>query len=62
MHLPYSVCHVILKQETYDMLDEPDDDENDMLDLAFGKDAQSFLSRACGAMFDLSQENEGVLG
>ena len=31
-----STCHVILEPEIYDMLPEPDDEENDMLDLAFG--------------------------
>ncbi|KAF9495241.1 ferredoxin [Pleurotus eryngii] len=31
-----STCHVILPQELYDILPEPEDDENDMLDMAFG--------------------------
>ena len=31
-----STCHVILDAESYDKLEEPEDDENDMLDLAFG--------------------------
>ncbi|KAL2017363.1 hypothetical protein VTK56DRAFT_2286 [Thermocarpiscus australiensis] len=32
-----STCHVIvMDQEYYDKMPEPDDDENDMLDLAFG--------------------------
>lgn len=31
-----STCHVILTAEHYDLLPEPDDEENDMLDLAFG--------------------------
>ena len=31
-----STCHVYLDQETYDKLEEAGDDENDMLDLAFG--------------------------
>ncbi|KAI9828400.1 MAG: mitochondrial matrix iron-sulfur protein [Thelocarpon impressellum] len=32
-----STCHVIVEDaETYDKMAEPDDDENDMLDLAFG--------------------------
>ncbi|GAA6048965.1 hypothetical protein JCM3770_007141, partial [Rhodotorula araucariae] len=31
-----STCHVILEEDVYDKLEEPDDDENDMLDLAFG--------------------------
>ncbi|KAK0185712.1 2Fe-2S ferredoxin-type domain-containing protein [Armillaria mellea] len=31
-----STCHVILEQEVFDQLEEPGDDENDMLDMAFG--------------------------
>lgn len=31
-----STCHVILTPEIYDLLPEPEDDENDMLDMAFG--------------------------
>ncbi|KDR74660.1 hypothetical protein GALMADRAFT_249567 [Galerina marginata CBS 339.88] len=31
-----STCHVILPTEYYDILPEPEDDENDMLDMAFG--------------------------
>ncbi|KAF8128945.1 2Fe-2S ferredoxin-type domain-containing protein [Boletus edulis] len=31
-----STCHIILPPEHYDQLPEPSDDENDMLDLAFG--------------------------
>lgn len=32
-----STCHVIVEdQDMYDRIPEPDDDENDMLDLAFG--------------------------
>jgi hypothetical protein len=31
-----STCHVIVDPENYDKLPEPSDDENDMLDLAFG--------------------------
>lgn len=34
--LACSTCHVYLDQKTFDALDEPCDDENDMLDLAFG--------------------------
>lgn len=35
--LACSTCHVIVEdQEYYDKIPEPDDDENDMLDLAFG--------------------------
>ena len=31
-----STCHVILSEEHYDKLPQPEDDENDMLDMAFG--------------------------
>ncbi|KAK4053118.1 mitochondrial matrix iron-sulfur protein [Microbotryomycetes sp. JL201] len=31
-----STCHVILEDDVFDKLEEPSDDENDMLDLAFG--------------------------
>lgn len=31
-----STCHVILDPSIYDKIEEPGDDENDMLDLAFG--------------------------
>src|ERR1700761_5277053 len=31
-----STCHVILPPEYYDLIPPPEDDENDMLDMAFG--------------------------
>lgn len=31
-----STCHIIVDPEFYDEIPEPSDDENDMLDLAFG--------------------------
>ncbi|KAI9286958.1 2Fe-2S ferredoxin-type domain-containing protein [Umbelopsis sp. AD052] len=34
--LACSTCHVICEQEYYDKMEEPTDEENDMLDLAFG--------------------------
>jgi ferredoxin len=35
--LACSTCHVIVEDQAYyDKIPEPDDDENDMLDLAFG--------------------------
>ena len=34
--LACSTCHVILDSDVYDALEEPSDEENDMLDLAFG--------------------------
>lgn len=34
--LACSTCHVYLERQAFDSLEEPCDDENDMLDLAFG--------------------------
>lgn len=34
--LACSTCHVILEDEIYDQLEEPEEEEEDMLDLAFG--------------------------
>jgi ferredoxin len=34
--LACSTCHVILEPAVYSQLPEPTDEENDMLDLAFG--------------------------
>ena len=34
--LACSTCHVIVDKDFYDMLEEPSEDEEDMLDLAFG--------------------------
>lgn len=34
--LACSTCHVIVEPEYYKMLEEPTDEENDMLDLAYG--------------------------
>jgi ferredoxin len=54
-----STCHVILNPEAYDLLEEPEDDENDMLDMAFGLTdtyvLESFLSIShltCGTDLD----------
>lgn len=38
-----STCHVIVEPEYYDKLEEPSDEENDMLDLAFGLEETSRL-------------------
>lgn len=38
-----STCHVYLEPEVFDKLEEPTDDENDMLDLAFGLTEQYVL-------------------
>ena len=34
--LACSTCHVILEQEIYDQLEEPVEEEEDLLDLAYG--------------------------
>ena len=31
-----STCHVVLEDDVYDQLEEPEEEEHDMLDLAFG--------------------------
>ena len=51
-----STCHVIVDPEYYDILEEPDDDENDMLDLAFGLTETSRL--AC--QINMSKEIDGI--
>merc|ERR1719223_2305794 len=55
--LACSTCHVIVKnQEYYDKLEEPSDEENDMLDLAFGLTETSRL----GCQVEMSEILEGV--
>lgn len=52
-----STCHVIVEQSTmYDKIPEPDDDENDMLDLAFGLTETSRL----GCQVKMSKELDGL--
>ncbi|KAK4137768.1 ferredoxin [Trichocladium antarcticum] len=52
-----STCHVIvLDQEYYDKMPEPDDDENDMLDLAFGLQETSRL----GCQVHMTPELDGL--
>jgi len=51
-----STCHVILSPEHYDLLPEPEDDENDMLDMAFGLSDTSRL----GCQVKLSKELDGM--
>ena len=51
-----STCHVILPEEYYDLLPEPEDDENDMLDMAFGLTDTSRL----GCQVKVTQELNGI--
>lgn len=51
-----STCHVIIDPEFYDEIPEPDDDENDMLDLAFGLTETSRL----GCQVKMTKELDGV--
>lgn len=51
-----STCHVIVDPEYYDKMEEPDDDENDMLDLAFGLTETSRL----GCQIEMSEELDGI--
>ncbi|OMJ10352.1 Adrenodoxin-like protein 1, mitochondrial [Smittium culicis] len=51
-----STCHVILESELYDKLEEPTDEELDMLDLAFGLTETSRL----GCQIQASKLLEGA--
>ncbi|WFD33531.1 mitochondrial matrix iron-sulfur protein [Malassezia cuniculi] len=51
-----STCHVILEEDAYYQLEEPGDDENDMLDLAFGLTDTSRL----GCQVRLTRELDGM--
>jgi ferredoxin len=52
-----STCHVIVEDEgLYDKMEEPDDDENDMLDLAFGLTETSRL----GCQVKMNKELDGL--
>lgn len=51
-----STCHLILSPEHYDLLPEPEDDENDMLDMAFGLSDTSRL----GCQVRLTRELDGM--
>ncbi|KAH9170506.1 ferredoxin [Lactarius sanguifluus] len=51
-----STCHVVLSPEHYDLLPEPEDDENDMLDMAFGLSETSRL----GCQVRLTRELDGM--
>ncbi|KAK7713968.1 mitochondrial matrix iron-sulfur protein [Botryosphaeria dothidea] len=52
-----STCHVIVEDsDMYDQMEEPDDDENDMLDLAFGLTETSRL----GCQVKMNKELDGL--
>ncbi|MCJ1467504.1 mitochondrial matrix iron-sulfur protein [Pseudocyphellaria aurata] len=52
-----STCHVIVESsEMYDKMPEPEDDENDMLDLAFGLTETSRL----GCQVKMTKELDGL--
>ncbi len=53
-----STCHVIVVDEDkYDKMPEPEDDENDMLDLAFGLTETSRL----GCQVKMTKELDGLV-
>ena len=54
--LACSTCHVIIDPEWYDLLEEASDDEEDMLDLAFGLTATSRL----GCQIIITEELDGL--
>lgn len=51
-----STCHVIVDPVYFDKMEEPDDDENDMLDLAFGLTETSRL----GCQIVMTKELDGL--
>ena len=51
-----STCHLILPMDLYDSLPEPSEDEEDMLDMAFGLTETSRL----GCQITVTEEMEGV--
>jgi len=51
-----STCHVILDADVYDSLPEPSDEENDMLDLAFGLTDTSRL----GCQVEMTKALDGI--
>lgn len=54
--LACATCHVVLEQPIYDQLDEPEEAEEDMLDLAFGLTHTSRL----GCQIILTKEMDGM--
>jgi len=54
--LACSTCHVILPEDLYNKLSSPSDQENDMLDMAFGLTQTSRL----GCQVQVDQQFQGV--
>ncbi|KAF8936675.1 hypothetical protein BGZ58_003861 [Dissophora ornata] len=54
--LACSTCHLILDEKSFDKLEEPSDEENDMLDLAYGLTDTSRL----GCQVLMSKELDGL--
>ena len=52
-----STCHVILQDEIYDGLPEPSEDEEDMLDQAYGLTLTSRL----GCQIQITPELDGII-
>ena len=55
--LACSTCHVILEDDLFERLPEPSDDENDMLDMAFGLSETSRL----GCQVELTEDMDGAV-
>jgi ferredoxin, 2Fe-2S len=55
--LACSTCHVIVEPEWLDLLPEPSEDEEDMLDLAFGLTKTSRL----GCQIKITEELDGLI-
>ena len=54
--LACSTCHIIVNKEFYDRLDAPSEDEEDMLDLAFGLTPTSRL----GCQIKIKEDLDGL--
>jgi ferredoxin, 2Fe-2S len=55
--LACSTCHIIVDEEDFDRLPEADDDEEDMLDLAYGLTRTSRL----GCQIRITEELDGLV-
>jgi ferredoxin len=55
--LACSTCHVILDKDYFDKLEDPSEDEEDMLDLAFGLTPTSRL----GCQIVLTKDLDGIV-